>query len=51
VIPAALHEGWVRTPKVLAQPLLFGFVAAVIAGCWLAPRIAGPGKPRPEFPG
>jgi hypothetical protein len=51
MIPAALREGWIRTPNVLAQPLLFGFVAAVIAGVWLAPRIAAPRKSGPGSSG
>jgi hypothetical protein len=49
VIPTALHEGWVRMLKVLAQPLLFGFVVAVVAGFWLAPRMTGSSKLPSEF--
>jgi hypothetical protein len=49
LIPTALHEGWVRVPRLLAQPLLFGFVAAVVAGFWLAPRIARSSKLPSEF--
>jgi hypothetical protein len=45
VIPAALHEGWLRAPSVLAHPLLVGFVVAVIAGFAFAPRMTGPLKP------
>ena len=51
VIPTALHEGWARMPKVLGQPLIFGFVAAVIMGFWLGPRIAPRQKPNVGFPG
>lgn len=49
-IPAALHEGWARVPRLIAQPLIFGFVMAVIAGFWVAPRIAGWKKSATESP-
>jgi hypothetical protein len=46
-----LLEGWGSMPRVLGQPLIFGFIAAVIGGAWLAPRIATSRKPRPGIPG
>lgn len=49
MIPTALHEGWVRVLMVLAQPLLFGFVIAVVSGFWLAPRLTRPSKLPTEF--
>jgi len=45
LVPSVLHEGWARLPRVLGQPLIFGFVAAVIAGSWFAPSIAARRKP------
>jgi len=40
-----------RMPRVLGQPLIFGFVAAAIAGSWFAPRISARQKPCPESRG
>ena len=50
-IPAALHEGWLRAPRLLAHPLLSGFVVAVIAGFALAPRMTNRRKPMSHLRG